>query len=508
MAKKVKNQVIHEDDSSKSEIIRRFKANPFIFIGTIVVLIIVIVAFVFVPAIVPNAGGATADLNFGAYDKIPITYVPGNYFAQVQSSLESYQRSSINESNAQYMNYQIWRAAFDETVVRTAILQEMKKAGYTVPKEVIDREVALQFMDNGRFSAALYRQVDTTTRLSLRRQAQDRIAEEYYLADVEGLLKPAAEKAFIGSMGTQLRSFEGAAFSIYNYPEAEITSYAAENPALFRTTHLSRITINSGELEARQVLASIQDGTSTFEDAAKTHSQDSYAEKGGDIGVKLAFELSSEGLDTQQQEQLSGLARGSYSDILKLGSGWAFFRVEDTAYPADTGDESVRAKILTYMLDFQRGRIEDYFFNQAEELARITASDGFDEAVYEKSLQKFSFGPLPVNYGDVDLFATLSSFSQAELSYASSNENFWQTAFSTPIRTTSRPLVLGGSVVVLYPLEETTAAAEDIENIGDYYSAYWLMYTLEQAVHSFFLNDGKLEDHFIDTYISNFWAQN
>jgi len=64
-------------DKADSELARRFKTSPLLFIGTFIVLIIVIVAFVLVPAIVPNSRfGRDVDLTFGYYDKIPISYVP------------------------------------------------------------------------------------------------------------------------------------------------------------------------------------------------------------------------------------------------------------------------------------------------------------------------------------------------------------------------------------------------------------------------------------------------
>ncbi|GHV43502.1 hypothetical protein AGMMS49546_25290 [Spirochaetia bacterium] len=528
MANKVKKQPATDENSSKSELIRRFKAQPFIFIGTIVILIIVIVAFVFVPAIVPSAGGgASVDLNFGAYDKIPINYVPGNYFSQMYALIESNQRSSINENNSQFMGYQIWRQAFEETVVHTAILQEMKKAGYTTPKETVDLEVARQFQDeNGRFSAARYRQVDNSTRMTMWRQAQERLTQNRYLMDIEELSRAPGEVTFIANMAARQRRFDGAAFSVTAYPEQEIIAYAAENPTLFRSLHLSRITINASEREAQQVLASIKGGTSTFEDAARTHSQDGYAEQGGDMGIKMAYEFSSEGLDAGQQEQLAGLSRGEFSEIYKLGSGWAFFRAEDSAYAVDTGDQTALGKIRSYVMEFERGRIEDYYFKEAEDLARIAVeieqnqtpvwsedengnrvrigSTGFDEAVYQKRLQKFSFGPVSVNYGDVEFLPRLSSFSAAELASAASNDNFWITAFSTPLYTPSKPMVLGNNIVILYPLEESTAKEEDLEMVKTYYS-YALSYFTEQSIHSFFLKSEKLEDRFIDTFFKYFW---
>jgi hypothetical protein len=512
MASRMKKQPVQEETSSKEEIIRRFKTNPAIFIGTVIILLIVIVAFVFVPAIVPGAGaGWGEELSFGTYDKIPINYVPGNYFAETRDGLARSQQSLGNDSNSAYINYQIWREAFERTVERTGVLQEMKRAGFIAPQEVVDEEVAAMpiFYENGHFSATRYRQLDNSTRMNLWKRTQEGIAEDHYYSDMTDLLHSSREEEFIVNMGGLRRTFDGAAFSVSSYPDSEVIAYAEQNPGNFRSTHLSRITINSSEREALQVLGSVKDGVLTFEEAAKTQSQDSYAERGGDMGVKLVYELSTEISDTQQQEGLIALAKGELSEILQIGSGWVFFRAEDNAYPADISDSTMLEKIRSYLMSFERGRIDTWFISQAEDLVNSTAINGFDDAVYSKGLTKFTFGPMAINYGDLDILPMLSSFTVPDLNdnYASVNLNFWQTAFSTPLNTPSKPLVLGNAVIVLYPKEESSVDEEEAEKIKAGFS-YYLSVNSTQELRSFFIGNEKLDDRFWPVYERYFIPQN
>jgi hypothetical protein len=509
MASRGKKTPVQDDDSAKAEFVRRFKANPLVFIGTFIILIIVIIAFVLVPAIVPEAQmGRSGDLTFGLYNKIPINYVPGGYFAQVRETLFQNQQSSITESNAQSMNYQIWRTAFEATVIHMAILQEMKHAGYTAPVKEVDREVALLFQENGRFSPARYQALSSNDRLNLWREVQENIAKGHYVSDMTGLLSPSGETASISGMASPQRSFDMAVFSIEAYPDSELISFAEENPDLFRVTHLSKITINSSERDARGILNSIKEGTTTFEEAATAQSQDSYAEKGGDMGVKLFHELSPEVPGAEDREKLLALGKGDYSDIIKLNAGWAFFRAEDAVSPADTGDPATVEKIRSYLRGFERGRMEDWAIARAEEFIAQAQESGFDGALIEQSLEKRSFGPLPVNYGDVDLFTSLASFSVGELYSAPWDENFWKTAFSTPVNTPSAPLPLGGNVVVLFPREESDADESVSQSIESYLNSYWLSYHAEQSLQSFFLNSQKLESRFDEAYRRYFLADN
>ncbi|MDR0456687.1 MAG: peptidylprolyl isomerase [Treponema sp.] len=496
-------KTVHE--KSDSELVRRFKTSPFIFIGTFIVLVIVVVAFVLVPAIVPNAGfGRDVDLTFGYYDKIPVSYVPGNYFAQYYEMVARYRQNTMNNES-----YQIWREAFEGAVIHTAILHEMKKSGYTAPSKMVDRDVARlpQFQENGRFSVALYRRMDDNQRLSLWRQVQEDIAKEHFHSDVTGLLKPAAEGEFIGRMASTQRTFEMTVFSVDAYPESEYEAYIREHSGLFRSIHVSKITVNSGEREARKILDSIRNSETTFEDAARAYSQDVYADKGGDMGIRMVHELSMDIPEETDREKVIALAKDEYSDIVKTDFGWSFFRVEEAVQEADDSDEAVLEKVRSYVRNFERGRMEDWAIAQADRFIAQANEMGFEEAVFRQEITKRSFGPIPLNYNNVDLFTSLASQAVAELSASASDENFWKVAFSTPVNTPSRPVVQGSNVLVLFPTEETEAEESVIEDITSSYNSYWLGYVSEQAMRQHFMNSPKMEDKFLDIYFRYFMNQ-
>ncbi|MDR1443988.1 MAG: peptidylprolyl isomerase [Treponema sp.] len=496
---KVKKPPVRGEDSAQSEFVRRFKANPAIFIGTVLVLIIVIVAFVFVPAIVPSAGGFGADYTFGYYDKTPISYRPGNYFAQMHEQLSRQSQGTYSQEDSAYMDFQIWWNSFRSAVVHTGILYEVAKAGYEPSKALVDREVAQAFQVNGRFDAAGYRQLSNSSKISLWREAQERIISDTYLRDQYEILKPAGEEDFVVDMGAAQRLFEGAAYNLQDYPEAELNVYAAQNFALFKTVHFSRITINSGEREARQILASVKDGTMSFDEAARNQSQDSYAERGGDMGVQMAYEMASLISDEAEREKILALGKGEISDLVAAGESWIFFRVEDDPVAADTADASQLEKIRSYLLRFERGRMVDYFAAQAEELRDAAGTGGFDNAIEGAGLKKFSFGPLAVNYGNLSIFPRLENiegFTNTALSSFAVTDNFWRIAFTTPPGIVSEPLELGDQVLVLLP-QEAELSEDNAEN-----TRFIFQYSqdTDSNIQSFFIQSPKFKDQFWDTY--------
>jgi parvulin-like peptidyl-prolyl isomerase len=503
MATKLKKQPVHGEDSAKSELIRRFKANPAIFIGTVIVLIIVIVAFVFVPAIVPNVSGFEVDYTFGYYDKTPISYRPGNYFALVHEQLVQSNQGTYSEENAAYMNFQIWWSAFQSAVVHTGILHEMGRAGYEPSKERVDREVAQAFQVNGRFDAASYRQLSNARKISLWQEAQEQLITDVYLRDQYELLRPSGEGDFVVEMAAEQRRFEGVAYNLADYPELELIAYAVQNSALFKTVHFSRITISSGEREARQILASVLDGTMSFEDAARNQSQDTYAERGGDMGIQMAYEIASIITDEAEREKVLALGQGEISNLISTGENWIFFRAEEDPLALDTTDASQMEKVRSYLLLFEKGRMVDYFVGLAEDLRSRPFSEGFDTAVEAAGLEKFSFGPLAINYGNLPflpLLEGIEGFNDTTLTSFAETDSFWQIAFSTPLGTVSEPVELGDQVLVLLPLEaEAVESPEDQANNIRLTFEYFA-YNANDIVQPFFIQSPKLKDQFWETY--------
>ena len=500
MPSKEKKQSEKRDDSARSEIMHRLKTHPFLFIGTVVILVIVIVAFVFVPAIVPNTQRGE-DLVFGYYNKVPVRYVKDNYFYQVLSYLSRNQQPSTDDPNYIFMIRQMWRQAFEEAAIRLGILDEVKQAGYVIPEDVVDMEVAElpQFQENGRFSAIKYREMDSNSRMSLWRQVRESIIVNSYVQDLSDLKTSSREAEFISSMASPRRTFDLALFPFSLYPDSEISAYAAANSSLFQVTHLSRITISSSEREAQQVLTMVRDGISTFEEAAKTNSQDSYADRGGDMGIRMAFELIYEIPEEQTRQIVVSLGRGEISELVKVASGWAFFRAEEAVHPADINDLSQKEKIRSYIMSYSRGQVEDWLIGEAEKFSSLAKAETFDEAIAESNAEKRNFGPIPVNYGNSALFGTVSSAGIPELSSAGTNTFFWNTAFSTPLNTVSAPIVIGDNVIVLFPLEESEAEESETQMIEMYYP-YWVNSGNEQGFRLYFLSSDKFDDRFEELF--------
>ena len=194
------------------------------------------------------------------------------------------------------------------------------------------------------------------------------------------------------------------------------------------------------------------------------------------------------------------------SDLVRTSSGWAFYRADETALPADFNDSIQKDRIRSYIMNNLRGRVEDWLLVEAERFIAQAREIGFNEAADAGDITKNSFGPIPLNYGDTVLFSTVSSSGIPELSGASQNQFFWRTAFSTPLNSISEPIVIGDNVIILLPLEEVFAEEGELDFIESYYS-YWASSSTENAYRSYFLQNEKLDDRFNDMFWK-IWSPN
>jgi hypothetical protein len=511
MASKTKKP--EQKESGSAELVRRFKENPLLFGGTVLILIIVIIAFVLVPAI-PDIGRMDdVDLTFGYYNGAPISYIPDNYFANALAQAELMDRFSGGDSTDDLQRtMRLWETAFMQTLVHLAVLEEMKTAGYSAPPDEIDKQVASlpDFQEEGRFSAAKYRRMDKSRILTLWNRARDDYTRDQYLKDVNGLLVSSLEKEFIGSLISPKRNFDLAVFPRTDYPDSEIAAFAASTSAPFKLVHLSRITISTSEKEARQLLESIQSGRTSFEDSARNQSQDMYKEQGGDLGIKMAWEIYRDIPDQAEREAVLSLPRGEFSPVVKVPSSdsspnsWAFFRAEEDPRTADFSIAENAEKARSYMRQFEGGRMENWLVVQAEQFISQARESGFAEAAADREMELRRFGPINLNYGNVSLFNGSLDSSVPEFNAAVTNENFWKAAFSTPLNSPSVPFTLGESVVVLIPVEELPEDDTD-QGIPDWYAANWMRIAMDRELREAFSSSKKFENNFGTVFFENFF---
>lgn len=487
--------------------------KTFISIGSIIILILAAISFIFIPAMVQSGGEELPA--FGKYNGKQIKYAQNSkmasYFQYYAEQLRS-RGQQITDDNY----YNLLSSAFNSTVINMAFTDEVNKSGYVLPEKLIDRTMLPYFYDtNGKYSARIFRDTPDTKKIEMRKAISEDLIYQRYSNDLfgddalqqnqqktglYGLKTSTKEIAFIKDMNGKQRSFDLVSFATDKYPLTEAAEYGKTVPDYFAKYNLSVISAATKE-EAKNILSRITSQEVTFEDAAKDLSNKTYSRDDGKLLTNYQYQLKNILSDEASIATLTSLEETKYSDVIQLKNGFGFFRCDAAVTPADFTSETTQNDIYSYMKINEAGKIEDYFINQAKDFATAAAKDGFDKACKAFNLTKTEVPAFPINYANNQLLGTMPSDKAPVLSGAENNENFLKTAFSIKKDELSTPIVLGSNVVV-FKLNEEIIAPETADDTMNFMYPYYKNQFDQSTVSQFFMKSEKLENNLFNVYFN------
>jgi peptidyl-prolyl cis-trans isomerase D len=489
--------------------------NPFVYFGTIAILVITIIAFVVAPSLGSGMGEGDT-LSFGSWDGKSIAFAQGSYFAeQVQAVKTQLESQGYSDTGDQFFAYQVWRRAFENTAIHMALLSEAQASGIAVSNSFLDEQMASHpaFIEDGAFSRRRFREATTAVKAGIRTEIRESALKERYVADAVSILPSTAEKDFIKNMAQPERAIEYVAFPFSAYPDSARLDFARANAALFNKTSLSKVTITSNAKEASEILAKVRGGTLSFEDAAKNYSKDQYASRGGDMGERYAWELKADFKDASALDAVVALGSGAVSEVYETSTGsWSFYKANQAAAQPDFGAATLLSSAADYINRFEKGLVEDYFLKSAADFASAAGSD-FSSAAASRSLTVKSTASFPLNYGgalDLGYFSLINKLdttNNPELNGADRNEAFLLEVFSLGTGELSKPLVLNDNVLVFRVAQISGAEESSLGLIEAYYPSV-LQESLSRDLASGIMKNPKLKDNFLDTFLRVFANSN
>lgn len=428
-----------------------------LFIGSVIILIISAVTFIFIPAM--SDGLSQKALVFGKYGNKKIEYKQGTEFANAVANYSEMYRNQGQELNDTAYFY-IYNYAFNSAVQAVAYAESVKKSGYFPSEKAISRAMLPYFSDeDGNYSQAIYNSIPQEDIKNLRSQISksfvwNRYSEDLLGSQAEvnghkmfGLKSSQKELEFLAKMGAEKHSFDMAVFNKADYPVSEVKAYAQENKEKFSKFNLSIISVKEAS-QAKKVLNQIKNNEITFADAVNEYSDKAYSGSDGLITTNFGYQISEMLKNEDSYEQLSSLKSEELSDVIETNAGFAIFRCNLEKTEANIDDEATLASVKDYITEREVSKIEDFYIQKAESFKNDAQNSNFERACFVANCKYVSVPAFPLNYDNSPMFETVSS-DVKELSSALTNENFLQTAFSLKEGEVSSPVVLGESVVVL-----------------------------------------------------------
>jgi len=483
---------------------KKIDKHPVLYVFSFIILIVIIVTFVGAP-VASKMSGNGAKIVFGKYGDKNIDFYPGNYLSE-QRDLLAQNLDKNSGADIQYQAYQVWRGAFERTVIHTAILWITGKNSVNVSENKIDTTLATYgpYTVNGEFSIEKYNSTSRAEKNKNRVTIKESLIKEVYLKDFfQGIKVSKNEYDFVSQMGRNERSVDIAYTSFDNYPESAMLDFAKENLDIFKSMELSKITILSSEKDAKKVHSIVAANPDSFSDTAKNQSKDSYADNGGDMGKTFNYSLKMELKNSSDIEKVFALNRGEISPVLETISGWVIYKCNTAPVMLDLNDSTSVTTIRNYMKNYETGKIEDYFIKIAD---KIKTEGNLKQAASINNFRIFETSSFPVNYGNKLLFKKIEiENAPADLNSLNYNEDFFTEAFSLKEGDISEPVILGNSLVLLSL--NKTSVNEEFAQIVEAYYPYILQQLNDQSLTSYFLKSDKLTDNF-NTVFSKYFLAN
>jgi peptidyl-prolyl cis-trans isomerase D len=479
----------------------------------VVILVVIVVTFIGFgsPGSRFRPGGGGTKIDFGSYRGLPIQYYPNNYFAERVNAVSEQLRSqaqSQGQENTETLAYQVWRTAFDQTVIHEAFLWLANTAGAWVSEDRVTEALIKSgpWTYGGAFNEDRYRATSNADKYAYRKLFREELLDAQVQQDL--LSNPRFSQKEIGffkGMISSQRKFSFVSFPLSSFPDSELKAYAEKNLDKFRRIKLSQILIKSSESEAQAIRSKLEDRSASFEEMARAHSKDSYAEKGGEAGWRYFYDLESEFDNKAPLESVMSLPEGAISPVLKSRFGWVIYRVDSPALRPDLNDPDTLKVVRDYMMRYEKGQVEDYFVKKADGFKQRTGDVGFVGAALALGLKTYQTDYFPLNYQNYYFLAPVRSTSQdVNLSSAANNEDFFLKAFSLGPGQVSGPVLLDDQVVVLKLDEVRQAPSEQLDMTDRYYS-YFAEQALQGDLQAALLKPEYLKDNFQQVFFSQIY---
>ena len=434
-----------------------------------VILILIAISFVAAPAIEAFVGKRSAtSLVFGKYGKENISYVYGNHFAnQVQNYADQYKGSSADQTQ---LLYQIWKGAYDSTVIYTAINQLAKKAGIIASDEAVRRAIINSgaYNKDGKFDIDTYQKASADAKSRLETQIRDSFPYQIVVDDIGSVLSSKGEAAHVASLAENGRSFKYVVIGPEHYPDEAAVRYALENERLFTTLDISIISVTDENL-AISLSKDILLGTTTFEEAAQQYSLDSFAESGGRAGKAFYYSIEPNFTNVDDAALLLGAKSGDLLGPFESQGAWTIWRVNSQATQADYTDEATLYGIKAYIAANEGTMIEPWLDQYAQELKREATASSLEEVALERDLDIVEVSSTPYNAAKSSYMADLSyTDPQGLLNQAASSPDTAKTLYTSAEGTLLEPIKVGTYLILV-----ETGLDERDEGMGSYITMFY-----------------------------------
>ncbi len=470
------------------------------------ILILIAISFVLAPAIEAFVGKRTSNgIVFGKYGKQEIKYAYGNYFYdQVQNYADQYKSSGVDQTQALY---QIWKSAYDSTVIFTAINELASKAGIIAADDVVNRAIINSgaYNKDGKFDVATYQKASAERKANVEKSVRRSLPYQIVVDDIGTVLSSSAEAEYIATMAGSGRTFRYLAVNQNQYPNELASQYALQNKQLFYTMDLSIISTETAE-QAKSVYDSIMNGQTTFEAAAVANSLDSFAAEGGKVGQIYYYGITTNFKNADEALALLSAKDGDVLGPFEANGSFSLYQVNSAAVESDYASESTLASVKAYLAVNDSALIDTYLSDLAKSWVETAKAEGLDEVAFQNGLEIVAVGATPYNAGKSSYMSDFTYTDPSGLLRSAATGDVAKQLYTTEPNTLLDPIKVGSSYLLLEVGEDTQdeGMTSYLSMFYDYYSGSQNQQDFSQALYT----SDAFQDNFLTTFLTVILGQN
>ncbi len=507
------------DTAKAKKDVKSIIKNKFGYFMSVILLVLIVISFVVVQAL-PQGGSSAANASFGSYDGVSIEYKRGNFlFNDIERQRQMYRNT---DDPAQLKD--IYRTSFDRYVKEIAKLRLVQRMGLTVSQEAVIKAIrdSGSFNDpkTGTYDPQLFEAYKNSD-LNAIGLLYENIQESLLIEKARSTIAVAStlsesEKKFFEQMFAWERSFELVGFSENDYPLSQLLDHYNKNKSLYQYRDFSVINFASQE-DLQAARSQIVGGTKTFEDLADNGLFDNPRLKDSKRPRVLYYDLRLDIAEASKLDALYQLPNGSLSeDINVSGNRWRLYRADTDTVSLNVNNETDLADVRRYLLGNERGLVQDYVSQEAQDFVKIAQASSLSSAAKRFKKDVKNTVSFPINYRGLTIlypqynyeapaFAQPSDSENKAIENALNNEEFWITAFSLKTGQVSAPLSLGGQTIILKILDEkrplvTTVEALDASSRNVSMLEQIVQSTLQKDFDELVVDENLLKDNFSSAF--------
>jgi peptidyl-prolyl cis-trans isomerase D len=489
----------------KEEKAKATKKREITFTQIISYVILALITIVFIFGIFPSFGsrGASDSIKFGTYDGKPIEFAYGNYFYRQYQNFAQQNRQSTDAAA-----YQVWRGAFENTVLHTALSKMADDAGYKITNESVNQAIIESgiYDKDGKFDSATYENTSVERRKQINTMVRDSMVIQSVMGDIVSATTSDNELDYILKIGDAGRKFEYVVFDANLYPNDLTRQYALANPSIFSLIDIAVITVESKE-RAEELKSSIESGNSEFATVAKENSLDSFANEGGNAGVWYYWELQENFVEPEEVNLLFSTAKGKLSPVFSVGAGYSFYQVNQSPFAPDFDDEETLSEVKTYIGKYDADIVDSFLHEQAENfIASLNAKDQLTEKAEDLGLKNYAIATTMPNMGQSSYLAGFNYTDVGgQLSLISNDAEIMKQLYTKELGSIIGPIKANRNYLVIKPTEEEPME-EGFKSYLTMAHSYMNQSQIQQdLVQSIFAGD-KLKDNFLVTFLEQIYS--